>query len=87
MKDKPYYKHDCDKRIFLGAIAAGDRLVDLYHCAGSFPTVIARYSDRGADCRPGNATIAEWVVARELAIRRGLYDPQQEGGIKPYKPM
>jgi hypothetical protein len=103
MNDKPYYKHDCDKCVFLGAVAAGDKLVDLYLCAGSFPEVIARYSDRGEDCRSGmpfadldwdqstvvcgNGTIAELVVARELAIRRGLYDPNQEGGIKPYKPM
>src|ERR1035441_8499836 len=35
----------------------------------------------------GNGTLAELVVARELAIRRGLYDLKQEGGIKPYKPM
>ena len=101
MKDKPYYQHDCDQCAFLGAVAAGDKLVDLYFCAGDFPEVIARYSDQPDDCRSGmpfgdldwpqstiicgNGTIAELVVARELAIRRGLYDPRRDGGVEPCK--
>ena len=44
--EKPNYKHDCEKCIYLG-VFNGD---DLYYCSGSrgnIPTVISRYGEDG----------------------------------------
>ena len=71
---KPAYKHDCDKCTFLGTILVKDidetgkegGEVDLYHCDGNIPTVIARYSSDGPDYSSG-------ILIAEHALKRGEY--------------
>ena len=71
---KPAHKHDCNKCTFLGTILVKhvDETtekgveVDMYHCDGSIPTVIARYSSDGSDYSSG-------ILIAEEALKRGDY--------------
>lgn len=49
---KPIYKHDCDACQFLGSTVVEGEAYDLYYCAHE-PTIIARWSDEGADYSSG----------------------------------
>ncbi len=79
MKDTPQFQHDCTACIFLGNMLAGGKSVDLYYCPNDIvrSTVVARYSSEGSDYASGmvfaeNRAMAELVVARMLAIEKGL---------------
>lgn len=66
--ETPQFEHDCEDCTFLGRHAAeGGSPCDLYHClqGRDWPTVIARWSDEGADYTSG----AIWG-RRELAEGR-----------------
>jgi hypothetical protein len=80
MNTHRHFKHDCEHCHFLGNVLAGGKEVDLYFCnQAGMPTVIARYSDEGSDYASGmpfghpvDGSIAELMVARALAVRKGL---------------
>ncbi len=80
MFTKPQYKHDCKSCVFLGNLLAGGKAADLYFCPQhGMPTVIARYSNELGDYssgltfgHPETGNIAELMVARATAVRKGL---------------
>lgn len=74
----PKYQHDCSICSFLGA----DQTYDYYWCAGTLPTVIARYGSDGPDYAYGleiALAVRETkpdhplVKALNLAIEQGHY--------------
>jgi hypothetical protein len=51
---KPRFHHDCDRCTFLGHHDTNEGPFDLYHCTQTyFPTVIARYGDKGPEYASG----------------------------------
>lgn len=76
-KDVPIFEHDCNNCDFLGVSVDGNTVYDLYYC-DTEETVIARYSNNGADymsgmvfARPdGNKQLYE---AKLRAIEKGLF--------------
>ncbi len=61
--------HDCGMCSFLGRT----KDYDLYYCAKSIPTVIARYGDNGQDYTSGmNSSLPELIEAKEIAYARGF---------------
>ena len=75
--ETPKYKHDCSVCDFLGEYGH----YDLYFC-NTEPTVVARFSDKGADymsglcftTTDGNTPLDE---AKRRAIEKGLYKEAQ----------
>lgn len=67
------YEHDSQCCSYLGSWwdADNERTVDLYACAGRYPTVLARYSDYVPDFDCGLAFVDENPALAE-ALRRGL---------------
>lgn len=86
MNEKPIFKHECDKCIFLGGYTGNNgSYADLYYCLQlGIPTVIARYSDEGDDYVSGlqfasakgtgfeKPFIAVMREAKRRAIEKGL---------------
>ncbi len=48
-EERPHFQHTCTRCEFLGGYVYNEEYYDLYWCdqGGSFPTVIARWSDEG----------------------------------------
>lgn len=70
----PLFEHDCTECVFLGRHP--EIPVDLYFCkqGGSYPTVIARRGNKGADYTSGLvfAVMEPLKIAKRLAEERGL---------------
>lgn len=81
-EDTPYFKHDCDRCIFLGNLNNSDfhatpprkEYYDLYFCKkGGMSTVIARYGDEGHKYLSGLGFKNEVLkYAEELARNAGV---------------
>lgn len=83
--DKPRFKHDCDRCIFLGQLkerGEQDPTADIYFCPSRFPTVLARYSCKDSDYSSSDIMdgpeylprLSRWkLFAMILASQKGLY--------------
>lgn len=69
----PKYTHDCDQCTPLGSFTVDNHTSDLYFCAKSVPTVIARYGNAGQDYESGLGINSPPLVEAERRAReRGL---------------
>lgn len=67
------YRHDCSRCTALGSWSDGLRFYDLYYCAKSIPTLIARYGSEGSEYISGmGMPVLPIVEAERRARERGI---------------
>jgi len=76
---KPKWKHTCKKCEYLGSMFLHNKFADWYLCNGLDPSVVARFSDDGADYWSSSPSMVEqdrFLTSRNASDEHGFSEMQ-----------